>query len=292
VDISKAFDTIPHSALKPCLERKGVPTPIVDLINNMYTNTTTKIRTGNQMGVEVKILRGVKQGDPLSPLLINLCMEPLIEMIEEQTSGVNINNNRKIPILAFADDIVLLGGDQREAQRQVDVLHRYLKDLGMNTSREKSQTFQIVTKKDTWFVKDSEIKIEDNYIPAVDPDEAFEYLDAKMGPWRGIHCGVIVPEILRYVVRRVRKLSLKPCQKIELITKYIFPRYIYHLLISPPSDNVLKLLDSEVRQEIKAIPNLMPSTATGFFYAPKVCGGLGIPRFEHIIKFGTLKKAQ
>jgi hypothetical protein len=76
----------------------------------MYNNITTKIRTGNQMGVEVKILRGVKQGDPLSPLLFNLCMEPLIEAIEEQTSGVNINNNRKIPILAFADDIALLWG--------------------------------------------------------------------------------------------------------------------------------------------------------------------------------------
>jgi hypothetical protein len=100
----------------------------------------------------------------------------------------------------------------------------------------------------------------------------------------------VVPEILS-VIRRTRKLSLKPCQKIELITKYVFPRYIYHLLISPPSDTVLKLLDSEVRQEIKAILHLVPSTATGFFYAPKNCGGLGIPRFEHIVKLGILKNA-
>jgi hypothetical protein len=100
----------------------------------------------------------------------------------------------------------------------------------------------------------------------------------------------VVPEILS-VIRRTRKLSLKPCQKIELITKYVFPRYIYHLLISPPSDTVLKLLDSEVRQEIKAILHLVHSTATGFFYAPKNCGGLGIPRFEHIVKLGILKNA-
>ena len=93
------------------------------------------------------------------------------------------------------------------------------------------------------------------------------------------------------MVKRVRKLSLKPGQKLELLTKYIFPRYIYHLLVSPPSDTVLKLLDSEGRQEIKTILHLMPSTATGFFYTPKACGGLGIPRFEHIIKLGTLKNA-
>lgn len=90
--------------------------------------------------------------------------------------------------------------------------------------------------------------------------------------------------------RRIKKLSLKP-QKIELITKYIFPRFIYHLLINPPSDTVLKLLDSEVRQEIKTILHLMPSTGTGFFYAPKANGGLGLPRFEHLVKLGTPKSA-
>jgi hypothetical protein len=289
VDISKdSFDTIPHSALKPILERKGVSPPIGKMIVRMYKDVYTKIITKDNIGVDVRILREFKQGDPLSPLLFNLCTELLIEMIEEETSGINSNNNRKVPILAFVDDIVLLSGDETEAQRQVDILHEYLKSLGIKISREKSLTFQVVTKKDTWFVKNSTIRLNNDNIPAVDPDEAFRYLDAKMGPWKGVHCGVIVPEILS-VVRKVRKLSLKPCQKLELVVNYIFPSCLYNLLISPPSDSVLKLLDSEVRQEIKAIFHLMSSTVTGFFYAPKSYGGLGVPNFEHIIKLGTFK---
>ena len=35
----------------------------------------------------------------------------------------------------------------------------------------------------------------------------------------------------------------------------------------------------------------MPSTATGFFYAPKANGGLGLSKFEYIIKLGILKCA-
>ena len=35
----------------------------------------------------------------------------------------------------------------------------------------------------------------------------------------------------------------------------------------------------------------MPSTAIGFFYTPKALGGLGVPRFEHIIKLGSLRSA-
>jgi hypothetical protein len=64
-DISKAFDTIPHSALTPCVARKGVPAPIIQLINNMYKDNKTTIRANGKMGVEIKILRGVKQGDAL-----------------------------------------------------------------------------------------------------------------------------------------------------------------------------------------------------------------------------------
>lgn len=100
------------------------------------------------------------------------------------------------------------------------MLHDYLKGLGMTISGEKSQTFQVVVKKDTWFVKEPRIRLENTNIPTVDPNEAFRYLGAKMGPWKGIHCGIIMPEIPS-VVRRVRTLFLKLFQKIELLVKYI-----------------------------------------------------------------------
>lgn len=79
-----------------------------------------------------------------------------------------------------------------------------------------------------------------------------QVIGAKIVPWRGIHCGIIVPEILS-VARRARKVSLKPWKKIDLLMNYIFPRYIYHLLVNPPNNSVLKLMDSEVRQVINAM---------------------------------------
>jgi predicted phosphatase len=112
--------------------------------------------------------------------------------------------------------IIVRGGGGGEAQRQVDTLHKYLKGLNMTISRDRSQTFQIVAKRDTWSVKDPRLRLENKNLLTIDPEEAFRYLGTKMGPWKG----VIVPEILS-VVRRVRKLSLKPCQKIELISKYL-----------------------------------------------------------------------
>ncbi|XP_076478994.1 uncharacterized protein LOC143303384 [Bombus vancouverensis nearcticus] len=112
---SGSFDTVPHSAIVPCLRRKGVPIPITDLVSNMYNEGKTTIKSNNSTGVEITILRGVKQGDPLSPLLFNVCLEPLLDLIEQQTSGINVSETRKIPVLAFADDVVLLGADIGEA---------------------------------------------------------------------------------------------------------------------------------------------------------------------------------
>lgn len=262
----------------------------------MYTECSTIIQTSNKKndnknGVKINIRRGVKQGDPLSPLLFNLCMEPLLETLEETSEGITLKENNKLPTLAFADDFVTLGKDRKEAQSQFDTVTLYLQNLGMSISADKCKAFQIVKKKDTWYIKDPEIKTNDiELIPYADPETIFKYLGAKLGPWKGMDCGIIVPEIVN-LIKRVRKLPLKPHQKIDLLVSFIFPRFIYCLLTNPPNDSVLKLLDSEIRQNVKQILHLVPSTATGFFYAPKNNGGLGLPHFEHIIKIGVLKNA-
>jgi hypothetical protein len=49
-----------------------------------------------------------------------------------------------------------------------------------------------------------------------------------MGPQEGMHCGIIVLEIIG-TIKRTRKLSLKPQQKIDLLISYVFPCSIYRV---------------------------------------------------------------
>jgi hypothetical protein len=74
----------------------------------------------------------------------------------------------------------------------------------------------VISKKDTWYVDDPEIKINNVKIPNIAPEEAFRYLGAKIGPWKGLMSGIIVPELMG-TIKRIRKLALKPAQKIELL---------------------------------------------------------------------------
>jgi len=258
LDISKAFDTVPHSAIGAALRRERIPSPICKYICSMYSDCSTAIRSNVSQAINIQIRRGVKQGDPLSPLLFNLCIEKLIDDIETSTNGLAISALRSISILAFAD-LVLLSSDVSEAQQHLRMVSNYLDGMGMSLSVNMCGSFMIKTTKDSWYIKNPEIDIGRDRVPNIDPEEMFFYLGAKFGPWRGLHKGLIVPDIIG-TIKPIRTLAFFS----DLFLSYVLPHFIYNLEISP-SDSTLKLLDSEIRQEIKKILHLMPSTAMGFF---------------------------
>jgi hypothetical protein len=77
LDISKAFGTVPHDVIDDAMHRKEVPSFICKLIRDSYRRIESTITHG-AVKVPIKIKRGVKQGDTLSPLIFNLILEPLI----------------------------------------------------------------------------------------------------------------------------------------------------------------------------------------------------------------------
>ena len=64
-----------------CLQKKGFPQQFIHLIKEVYTGVTTRILTNNFASREIDLKRGTKQGCPVSPLLYNLCLEPLFKAI-------------------------------------------------------------------------------------------------------------------------------------------------------------------------------------------------------------------
>ncbi|KRX73805.1 Retrovirus-related Pol polyprotein from type-1 retrotransposable element [Trichinella sp. T6] len=68
LDLAKAFDTVPHSRIIRALRKNNVDPESVDLISKMLTGTTYAEIKGLK-GKPIIIRNGVRQGDPLSPLL-------------------------------------------------------------------------------------------------------------------------------------------------------------------------------------------------------------------------------
>ena len=78
LDLCNTFGSVPHKVISTTLSHIGIPDSLVQLINNVYTNAITKIRTFNGTNPPIPILPGVKQGCPLSQKLFNLSIKIIL----------------------------------------------------------------------------------------------------------------------------------------------------------------------------------------------------------------------
>ncbi|KAL0098730.1 hypothetical protein PUN28_020686 [Cardiocondyla obscurior] len=177
LDVSKAFDTVPHEAIPIALKRKGVPAPIVDLIRCSYEGAATTI-SHPEGEIKITLRRGVKQGDPLSPLLFNLVLEPLLERLEHMP-GLPLPGESGISCLAFADDLFLFATDPSKAQDLLDCTVEELGSLGMTIAANKSCAYRIKSSKDSWFMEDPGVERIGEKIPVCTPENKITYLVLK-----------------------------------------------------------------------------------------------------------------
>lgn len=129
MDISKAFDTVPHAAIRPALKRLGVPGIIADYIQNMYKDCSTTV-SGSNGEATINLKRGVKQGCPLSPFLFNAMMNPVLKFISNAGNGVEMDGEQ-VSVMAFAEDTVLFSRDAGSAASDLKILHTFLKGMGL-----------------------------------------------------------------------------------------------------------------------------------------------------------------
>ncbi|XP_046143143.1 uncharacterized protein LOC123988149 [Osmia bicornis bicornis] len=117
IDIEKAFDTIWHNGLIYKLIKKGFPTKLIRMIDNMIEGqefiVTDGIRCSENNFI---IIEGLQQGRVSSPTLFNI-----------YNGGINmadLNNLNNSYLIAFADDeiIYVAGKSTREVQERLQEL--------------------------------------------------------------------------------------------------------------------------------------------------------------------------
>src|SRR5207253_9844013 len=77
----------------------------------------------------IKVNAGVKQGDPISPILFNLCMEPIIRKFKEAFSDPLEIQGLKIALLAFADDLVIVAKNAGEMRKMLSRSEEHTSEL-------------------------------------------------------------------------------------------------------------------------------------------------------------------
>jgi mannosylglycoprotein endo-beta-mannosidase len=118
LDIAKAFDSVNWGYLLKVLENMGFGHKWINIIALLFASSSPRIMLNGSPGNLFYHRRGLRQGDPLSPLLIILAMEPLQRLLELATLHQVISPLKlraaRLRVSFYADDAALFVNPKKE----------------------------------------------------------------------------------------------------------------------------------------------------------------------------------
>jgi hypothetical protein len=148
LDIHKAFDTINWSYLLEVLQALGFGPRWREWVSILFRTATSRVLLNGQHGPTFDHARGVRQGDPLSPMLFILAMDPLQRILDLATQHGTLS---PLPPAAarwrtslYADDAAIFINPRKEDLEAVKaILQEFGNFSGLHINLEKSSIHPI-----------------------------------------------------------------------------------------------------------------------------------------------------
>ena len=145
VDLSKAYDTVPHGALMYKLQQIGIRRRMYDFIKTLYDVSEVKVRLPSGAESSFKLERGLRQGCPASPILFDIFINDMFVDVHGcskldygvEVPGVDVQQYGKLPGLLFADDLVGIADNIPGIKKMADRVSLWCKRWGMKVGIKK-----------------------------------------------------------------------------------------------------------------------------------------------------------
>ena len=143
LDQEKAFDRVDRSFLLDVLRSYGFGPDFCHWISTFYDGAFMKILLNAWLADKIPLERGVRQGDPLSPLLYVLCVEVLANLIRRspEISGFQLPGakGQQARVRLYADDTTCVIKDVRSLTKLFECVNIYELGSGAKLNRSKTE---------------------------------------------------------------------------------------------------------------------------------------------------------
>jgi len=252
------------------LAKMNFDTKFSNAVNALFLSQQAYVTDTGLVSEPFKVERGVRQGDPLSPLLYTLAIEPLLRRLHDSINGINIKN-QEFKIAAYADDLTIGIGSQDDWLKFMEATKVY--EAASNAKVNKSKTVLVPL---TTAAQGLNLPGEDEFkrLTEGEPIAILGYkVDGRGNPikrlWEDL-AGTIQDKIKSMANRN---LSFKGR---ILISKSLFISKMWYLAyLVPPKRKQLYLFNNIIMEWIKNRSRMLPRYST--FQQGYDQGGLAAP---------------
>ena len=170
IDFTKAVDTIPHNLLWYKLIKSGVHGKLLKVLNSMYSNLKSCVRTRSGLTEYFQCTVGTRQGCMLSPFLFTLYISELVDMMKNEGCQIVYvdEQNSNILMFMYADDIASGTDTVSRMQKILNVLAKYCKKWGLIGSIAKTKILVFrrggkIKNNEKWWFDGTPIEVVDFY---------------------------------------------------------------------------------------------------------------------------------
>ena len=143
LDQEKAFDRVNCSFLLNLLEIYGFGPDFCRWISTLYEDSLMRFIINDCLSSRIGLQRGVRQGDPLSPLLYVLCVEVLASLIRRspEIEGFLLPGAAGLQARArlYADDVFTVLKNLKPLETLLSLIELYEKGTGAKLNKSKTE---------------------------------------------------------------------------------------------------------------------------------------------------------
>ena len=148
IDFEKAYDKVNWSFLQQTIRMKGFSEEWCALVRNFVSGGSVAVKVNDDVGHYFQTKKGLRQGDPLSPILFNIVADMLAIMIDRAKEEGQIEGvvphlvDGGLSILQYADDTILfMEHDLDKAANLKLILSAFEQLAGLKINFHKSELF-------------------------------------------------------------------------------------------------------------------------------------------------------